>query len=195
MAVFVASALSPDDITIEKKFLYNQHTLPDTFPYKDGTREFQFDKIKARLYMLDSLQQGTPSFGIIQNRKNIHGRPANVKDFTTNEYHTVADRYGVQGTQSAPLYAPGEFGSQPPVRYGRDGSLVKILGHNAAETAWLVESFNAPGKWEVPYKYVKPITTTRFNKVVMVDLTNQDIATLERDGRGEKWLVRSMALN
>ncbi len=194
-ALFVASGFSPADVAIEKKLLYDQHTLADTYPYKNGTREFQFDKIRARLYTLDSLQRESAMFGIIQNRKNVHGRPENVKDYTTNEYHTVSDRYGVQGTQSAPLYAPGEFGSQPPVRYGRDGSLVKILGHNADSTAWRVESFNAPGVWEVPHKYVKPIATTRFDKVVMVDLTNQDIATLERDPqnpRGSKWLVRSM---
>ncbi len=90
-------APSPAEITIEKKFLYDQHTLADTYPYKDGTRSFQFDKMRQRLFTLDSLQQGAPGFGILQNRKNVHGRPANVKHFTTNEYHTISDRYGVQG--------------------------------------------------------------------------------------------------
>ena len=30
---------------IEKELLYDQHTLTDTYPYKDTTREFQWDKI------------------------------------------------------------------------------------------------------------------------------------------------------
>jgi lipoprotein-anchoring transpeptidase ErfK/SrfK len=191
-----------DGITIEKSLLYNQHTLENTFPYEGGTRSFRFDKMRDRLFTLDSIQQGSVRWGVLQNRKNWNGMPPNVKEFTTNEYHAVADRYGVERRQSAPLYAIGEYGSQPPERYGRDGSLVKLLGHNADSTAWRVESFNAPGHWEVPHKYVKPISTTRFDKVVMVDRTNQDIATLERapvQGRhagstvaGEHWLIRSM---
>jgi hypothetical protein len=186
-----APALTLADITLEKKLLYDQHTLPDTFPYKDGTRGFQFDKMRDRLFALDSIQRPDTRYGILQNRKNWNGQPPNVKNYTTNEYHTVADRWGVERRQSAPLYLPGEYGIHPPERYGRDGSLVKLLGHNADSTAWRVESFNAPGEWEVPHKYVKPIKTTRFDKVVMVDLTNQVIATLEETSRG-KWLIRSM---
>jgi lipoprotein-anchoring transpeptidase ErfK/SrfK len=139
---------------------------------------------------------------VLQNRKNWNGMPPNVKHFTTNEYHAVTDRHGVERRQSAPLYALGEYGSEAPERYGRDGSLVRLIGHNADSTAWRVESYNAPGEWEVPHKYVKPIPTTRFDKVVMVDRTNQVIATLERSStatssRGssipsERWLVRSM---
>jgi lipoprotein-anchoring transpeptidase ErfK/SrfK len=179
------------DVVIEKELIYDQHTLADTFPYKDGTRRFQFDKMRERLFMLDSIQQTSAQWAILQNRKNWNGRPANAKNFTTDEYHTVTDRFGVEGSQSAPLYAPGEYKTQAPERYGRDGSLVRLLGHNADSTAYRVESYNAPGEWEVPNKYVKPIATTEFAKVVMVDRTNQVIATLERTGRG-KWLVRSM---
>jgi hypothetical protein len=147
--------------------------------------------MRGRLFTLDSLQQPATRYGILQNRKNWNGQPPNVKNYTPNEYHTVADRWGVERRQSAPLYLPGEYGVHPPERYGRDGSLVKLLGHNADSTAWRVESFNAPGEWEVPHKYVKPIATQRFEKVVMVDLTNQVIATLEESSRG-KWLIRSM---
>jgi hypothetical protein len=186
-----AGTFSRADISIEKKFLYDQHTLADSFPYKDGMRRFQIDKVRDRLFALDSIQQAPARWGILQNRKNWNGRPPTVKNFTTDEYHSVADRFGVEGNQSAPLYAPGEYGRLAPERYGRDGSLVRLLGHNADSTAWLVESFNAPGEWEVPHKYVKPIATERFARVVMVDITNQDIMTLEESGRG-KWLVRSM---
>jgi hypothetical protein len=186
-----ASVFSRADVSIEKQLTYNQHTLADTFPYKDGVREFQFGKMRDRLFLLDSIQQTSAQWAILQNRKNWNGRPPTAKEFTTDEYHQVTDRWGVEATQSAPLYALGEYGSAAPERYGRDGSLVKLLGYNADSTAYRVESFNAPGRWEVPFKYVKPIATTEFAKVVMVDRTNQDIATLERTGRG-KWLVRSM---
>ncbi len=189
--------LSRGDVAIEKNLLYNQHTLADTYPYKEGEREFQFEKMQDRLFTLDSITRESAKWAILQNRKNVNGRPPNVKNFTTDEYHIVADRYGVEGTQSAPLYAIGEFGKESPERYGRDGSLVRLLGFNADSTAFRVESFNAPGQWEVPRKYVNPITATRFDKVVMVDLTNQNIAALERadtagERGGEKWLVRSM---
>jgi hypothetical protein len=182
---------SRDDITFEKSLTYDLHTLADTFSYKGEVREFRFDKMRERIFTLDSIQRETAQWAILQNRKNWNGSAPNVKEYITNEYHNVADRWGVERTQSAPLYLAGEYGSEAPVRYGRDGSPVKILGYNADSTAYRVESFNAPGLWEVPVKYVKPIDTERFDKVVMVDITNQAIATLERAG-GDRWLVRSM---
>ncbi len=182
---------SRDDVSIEKRLTYDQHTLADTYPYKDTVRVFQFDKMRDRLFTLDSIQQEMARWAILQNRKNWNGKAPNVKEYTTDEYHQIADRWGVQRTQSAPLYAVGEYGSEAPVRYGRDGSLVRLLGYNDDSTAFRVESFNAPGRWEVPFKFVKPIDAIRFDKVVMIDRTNQNIATLERD-KGENWLVRSM---
>jgi hypothetical protein len=182
---------TPADIVLEKVFLYDQHTLADSYPYKDDIREFQFDKMRTRLFMLDSIQQGRTSvWAILQNRKNWKGQAPNVKDWTTDEYHTVADRYGVERTQSVPLYIRGELGFEAPERYGRDGSVVKLLGFNADSTAYVIESFNAPGIWEAPVKYVKPIDTQMFKKAVMVDRTNQNIATVEK--MDDKWLIRSM---
>ncbi len=179
---------SPSDVVIEKKLLYDQHTLADSFPYEKGMRRFQFDKMRARLFMLDSIQQTASSWGVLQNRKNWNGTAPTVRDWTTDEYHSVSDRFGVQRSQSAPLYVAGE---KTPERYGRDGSLVKLLGYSADSTAYRLESYNAPGIWEVPFKYVKPLDAQTFSKVVMVDRTNQVIATLERTGQG-RWLVRSM---
>ena len=37
------------ETVIEKELLYDQHTLADTYPYKDTMREFQWDKIRAGL--------------------------------------------------------------------------------------------------------------------------------------------------
>lgn len=184
-------AFSLSDVVIEKQLTYDQHTLADTFAYKDGTRRFQFDKMRERLFLLDSIQQARAEWGILQNRKNENGRPANARNFAVDEYHTVSDSYGVEASQSAPLYAVGGSVAGAPERYGRDGSLVRLTGRNADSTAYRVESFNAPGEWDVPNKYVKPIAATGFRYVVMVDRTNQAIATLERTGQGH-WLVRSM---
>ena len=184
-------SFSRDDISIEKRLTYDRHTLADTFPYRDSIRVFRFDKMRDRLFTLDSIQRESADWGILQNRKNLNGRAPNVKEFTTDEYHQIADRWGVERTQSAPLYLIGEYGFEAPERYGRDGWPVKILGCNDDSTAYRVEVFDAPGHWEVPFKYVKPIDAVRFDKVVMVDRTNQNIATIERE-EGDKWLVRSM---
>jgi len=35
------------ETVIEKELLYDQHTLADTYPYKDTMREFQWDKIRS----------------------------------------------------------------------------------------------------------------------------------------------------
>ncbi len=61
----------PKEITLEKDFLYNKHTLEDTVPYKKGVHIFQWDKIKAALERLDSIQnESSVSWGYIFNRKN-----------------------------------------------------------------------------------------------------------------------------
>lgn len=57
------------EVTIEKKLLYDQHTLEDKYPYKDTTREFQWDKIKKHLIWLETVQQkqkNGPYFRIIK---------------------------------------------------------------------------------------------------------------------------------
>ena len=40
--------LSAADITLNTDLAYEQHTLEETYPYKDTTREFQMDKIKGQ---------------------------------------------------------------------------------------------------------------------------------------------------
>ena len=42
-------AISAEQIEIKKDLLYDKYTLEDTYPYKDTTRSFQWDKIKERL--------------------------------------------------------------------------------------------------------------------------------------------------
>ena len=45
----VNKKLTAEQIEISKDLLYDQYTLEDTYPYKDTTRQFQWDKIKERL--------------------------------------------------------------------------------------------------------------------------------------------------
>ena len=180
--------LTPADIVLEKDLLYDQHTLADTFPYNKGVRFFQFDKMRERLFMLDSIQQQPGHWAVLQNNKNIHGASPMIKNSHTDEYNQPADAWGVERYQSVALYAPGE---KVPERYGRDGSLVKFLGPNADTTMFRVESYNAPGVWEVDWKYIHLIEEgTVFTKAILVDRTNQCIATVEKVG--DKWLIRSM---
>ncbi len=197
MALGALTATAKEPV-IEKELLYDQHTLADTYDYNGTTREFQYDKMKERLAMLDSIevptvwdQGGEPRWAILQNHRNEHGTAPLTKGHKTDEYHSVVDRYGVMRNQSVPLYAQGELGKEEPECYGRDGSLARMRGWNADSTAYVVEVYNAPGVWEVPTKFVRQIDEgVEFTKVVMIDRPNQNIATLEKVD--DKWLVRSM---
>jgi len=55
------------DIELSKSLSYNEHTLEDTYPYKDTTREFQWEKIKERLAFVENFQQQPGSYAVIQN--------------------------------------------------------------------------------------------------------------------------------
>ena len=43
----VEKDIKPEDIRLDKELLYDKHTLKDTYPYKDTTRHFQWEKIKG----------------------------------------------------------------------------------------------------------------------------------------------------
>ncbi len=187
----VPAAEEPQKVAtvIEKDFLYEAYALADTFPYKDTFRLFQWDKIRARLAMLDSLQSRPTAWGFLRNHRNRNGEAPLVRTFTRNAYRNIQDAYGVERYQSVPLYLPVD--SVIPERYERDGALVKLLSE--PDSAWVaVEAVHITGPWLVPSKYVKKIDSAslRFTRVVFVDRANQNIATLERVD--DKWLVRSM---
>ena len=63
-------AISAEQIEIVKDLLYDKYTLEDTYPYKDTTRSFQWDKIKERLALLENIQQEPSRWGILQYYKN-----------------------------------------------------------------------------------------------------------------------------
>lgn len=48
----VVKKITPEEIQITKELLYDKYTLEDTYPYKDTTRSFQWEKIKEHYNLL-----------------------------------------------------------------------------------------------------------------------------------------------
>ena len=180
----------PKEIIIEKELLYDQHTLEDTYPYKDTTREFQWEKMKERLSLLESIQREPSQWAILQNYKNRNGEAPLVKVFKRDAYKRVSDTLGVERYQSVPLYLLTD--TVTPEIYGRDGSLVRIKAMDEdSKFARIQTVYDGEEEWYAPKKYIKQIgDTVVFDKAIFVDRHNQNIATLEHVG--SKWLVRSM---
>lgn len=176
-----------DMIRIEKELLFDKYTLDDTYPYKDTTRNFQWDKIRASLFLLDSIQLEPASWGILQNYKNYKGEAPLVKNYKRNAYKRIADTLDVERYQSVPLYLVTD--SLTPEIYGRDGSLVKCIKDT---TDFInISTIYSSGDWIVPKKYIKFIDDTiSFKKAIFVDRKNQNIATFEKID--SIWYVRSM---
>jgi len=178
-----------EDITLNKELAFDKHTLEETYPYKDTSRRFQLDKVKERLAFVENFQRTPATYGILQNHKNKNKEAPLVKKFHRNEYTRISDSLGTERYQSVPLYAVGEVDA--PTLYGRDGSLVKLLSSDTVDFVKL-EGVSFDGTWEVPKRYVKRIgDTVTFHRVVFVDVTNQNILTVERTGDCE-WVIKSM---
>lgn len=182
-------AITAEDITIKKDFLYDKYTLEDKYPYKDTTRIFQWDKIKERLALLESIQQQPVEWGILQNYKNINGEAPLVKEYKRNEYKRIVDTSGIERYQSVPLYLLND--TITGERYGSDGSLIKLIKKDSTSNFVEIETIDFKGKWFAPKKYIKVLPdTTAFRKAIVVDVTNQNIVTMEKTDSA--WLVRSM---
>ncbi|SEF46943.1 L,D-transpeptidase [Parabacteroides chinchillae] len=180
-------AIHAENITIEKDLLYDKHTLKDTYPYKDTTRQFQWDKIRKNLALLETIQQKPSQWGILQNYKNRNGEAPLIRNYIRNAYKRVSDTLGIERYQSAPLYLLSD--TIIPEKYGHDGELVRIKGKDGNFIQ--IETIYTPGEWMVPQRYIGLINdTVTFNKAIFVDRHNQNIATLEK--ANGKWLVRSM---
>lgn len=100
----VDKKLTAEQIQITKDLLYDQYTLDDIYPYKDTTRQFQWDKIKERLALLENIQLQPSTWAILQNYKNRNGEAPLVRSFKRNAYGRVADTLGIERYQSVPLY-------------------------------------------------------------------------------------------
>lgn len=174
-------------IEIKKGLLFDKHTLADTYPYKDTTRAFQWDKIREQLKSLEAIRNEQSDWGILQNYKNKNGEAPLVKKYRRDAYKRIADTLGVERFQSVPLYSLVD--STVPELYGKDGELVRLIKENGR--FYQLETINPHAEWLVPKKYVKAIANTvDFRKAIFVDRTNQNIATMEKSD--SEWLVRSM---
>lgn len=184
----VNEKLTGEQIQLTKDLLYDKYTLEDTYPYKDTTRQFQWDKIKERLALLENIQLQPSTWAILQNYKNRNGEAPLVRKFKRNAYGRVADTLGVERYQSVPLYLLTD--TLVPERYGQDGELTRFI--EDGEKYVKAEPIFTGDEWMIPKKYVKVIgDTIVFNKAICIDRHNQNIASLERTGKGQ-WQIRSM---
>jgi len=183
----IPDTVSAQDIVLEKELLYNEHTLEDEYPYKDTTRVFQWDKVKERLALLENIQREPASWSILQNYKNKNREAPLIRNYVRNTYKRVSDTLGVERYQSAPLYLTTD--SVTPELYGRDGWLVKHTGEEGSFEK--VRPVERKGEWLVPKRYIKHIhDSVIFTKAIIVDVSNQNIASVEKSG--SKWMIRSM---
>lgn len=93
-------------------------------------------------------------------------------------YRAIEDKYGVKRDQSVPFYKTGNW--EVPERYGRDGALVSVIRDSAGFLLVTPSSFG--GEWWVPEKYVDRLGGADFRKLIFIDRTNQNLATLEQGG-------------
>lgn len=177
------------DIKLKKELQYDKYTLDDKYAYKDTFRVFQWEKIKEKLAYIENFQREHNNYGLVSNYKNKHGEAPTVANYKRNAYKRVSDTLGTERYQSAPLYKVGE--TKLPSIYGRDGSLVKILSSDTIDMVRVKGLSNFEGEWDIPKRYVKALgDSLTFRHVVVVDVTNQNICTL--DHIDDTWYIRSM---
>lgn len=185
---FKEKLLTAADITLTKDLLYDQHTLEDTYPYKDTVRSFKWDVVRNCLAFIENMQRDTAKWVVLQNYKNLNREAPLVRKFVRDAYRRVADTLGVERYQSVPLYLLND--TLTPEIYGRDGTLAHLMGKEGG--FYRIRPATLEEEWLAPTRYIKQLDdTTAFNHIVFVDRLNQNIATLERTVKGE-WKIRSM---
>lgn len=177
-----------DDIQLQKELTFTDYTLEDTYDYEGTERRFQWDKIKDHLAHIVNFQREDLAYAVLQNYKNMNGESPLVKSWVRNDYTRVSDTLGTERYQSVPLYQVNEVDT--PTIYGRDGSLVALRSSDTLDFVRF-DGLSLEGTWDVPKRYIKSIgRNIAFERVIVVDVTNQNIATLER--QEDKWLILSM---
>lgn len=185
-AALLVTALVTEGVKLEKALLYDRHTLADEYKYNKTERCFQWDKISRKIDSLLLFETVAKEFGALSNYKNQNGVAPLTDSVSRDAYRAIQDRYGVKRDQSVPFYRPGK--PDAPERYGRDGALISILKDTAGYL--LVRAIAFEGEWLVPAKYVDRLGGADFRRLICVDCTNQNAATLEQGDTC--WLVRSM---
>lgn len=185
---FKEKLLTAADITLTKELLYDQHTLEDTYPYKDTVRSFKWDVIRNCLAYIENMQRDTAQWVVLQNYKNLNREAPLVRKFVRDAYRRVADTLGVERYQSVPLYLLND--TLTPEIYGRDGTLAHLMGKEGS--FYRIRPSTLEAEWLAPPRYFKLLDdSTTFHHVVFVDRMDQNITTLERTAEGE-WKIRSM---
>ncbi|MGO1868551.1 MAG: L,D-transpeptidase [Sphingobacteriaceae bacterium] len=178
-----------EDIALDKALTYDEHTLEESYAYEDTTREFQLDKIKERLAYVENFQRENIRYAVLQNRRNKNRAAPVVENFVRNDYKRVSDTLGTERYQSAPLYQSED--SELPSIYGRDGWLVRLASSDTLDMVE-IKGISFDGTWFVPKRYIQTIGDTMDIRFIsMVDVTNQNICTVEKTGQYE-WKIRSM---
>lgn len=178
-------------ILLEKELLYDKYTLEDQYEYQERKREFQWDKIQNRLAYTELIQTKKRIWGVLQNYKNRNGEAVVVPNYVRNAYGRVSDTLGVERYQSVPLYFISD--TTTAVRYGRDGWIVEVLDTLWSEDFATVKGISFDETWQIPKRYLKVLgDTLLFNHIVFVDVTNQNITTVEKQPLKSSWFIRSM---
>ena len=136
--------------------------------------------------LFKAIENQAKEFGALSNYKNRNGRAPLSDSSRKDAYRAIEDKYGVKRDQSVPFYKTGNW--EVPERYGRDGALVSVIRDSAGFLLVTPSSFG--GEWWVPEKYVDRLGGADFRKLIFIDRTNQNLATLEQGD--STWLVRSM---
>ena len=178
--------LTAADISLTKELLYDQHTLEDTYPYKDTVRSFKWDVIRNCLAYIENMQRDTTArWVVLQNYKNLNKEAPLVRKFVRNVYRRVSDTLGVERYQSVPLYLPAD--TLVPERYGRDGTIAYLKGEEGSFYRILPATFEE--EWLAPRSYLKQLPdSTVFNHVIFVDRLDQQKKTrmvFLKDGSAE----------
>lgn len=184
----VAKILTGKDIELIKDLQFENYTLDDEYPYKDTTRQFQWEKIKEHIASIENATNEGGKWAVLSNYKNMNRESPTIEGFSRDEYGLVSDKFGVARYQSSPLYSAE--GDTILARYGRDGWLVKLLDSDTVKMV-RVKGVSFEGEFLIPNRYLKSWgDTIQFTKVAVVDVTNQNIATLEKSDKG--WRILSM---
>lgn len=184
----IKKELTGEDIRLEKNIRYDKYLLDDEYPYKDTVRHFQWEKIREQIAVVENAMTEGANWGVLSNYKNMNKEAPTVADFVRNEYKRVSDQFGVERYQSAPLYSVD--GDTTLLRYGRDGWIVKLPDNDTTDMV-KVQGVSFEGEFLVPKRYIISwCDSVRFDKVVAVDVTNQNISTLEKTN--DTWQILSM---
>lgn len=180
--------LTADDIRLKKDIRFEDYHLEDEYPYEDTVRIFQWEKIKNKIAHLENAATDGGNWGVFSNYRNKNGEAPTVQNFVRNDYGRVSDQYDVERYQSVPLY--NFEGDTILDRYGRDGWLVKIIGSDTTDMVH-VQGVSFEGEFLIPNRYLLSWgDSIVFDKIAVVDITNQNIATLEK--QNNIWNIISM---